>query len=302
MIVRAQESAQEPSGSWRPCSLPRSHPGHRQEYVRTHGPWIAVSGSSWWWEAVGEIPPFPVVRSDGRAIHRAECCLVIFPLPWLVTVGTGAGAAARSLRSRPDRVCHGPCSWAGYSPRSCTRRRTPGLVCPVPPVRVSDTRSTPLNQENSINGYQQQFKTRSGTQDRNSQGDRLGKRGRVSPGTTSPFRGSTATASSGRPRRASVSSTCSPLPSSPTKRTRSSPGARPRRPRRLAITNPAKRRTFRRRVKSRRLFSWTPVPTKGRHALSETITAQDPSADSAMGWVRKGGTAQSEAGFFARST
>ena len=91
MIVRAQESAQEPSCSWRPCSLPRSHPGHRQEYVRTHGPWIAVSGSSWWWEAVGEIPPFPVVRSDGPAIHRAECCLAIFPLPWLVTVGTGGG-------------------------------------------------------------------------------------------------------------------------------------------------------------------------------------------------------------------
>ena len=66
------------------------------------------------------------------------------------------------------------------------------------------------------------------------------------------------------------------------------PSARPRRPRRLAITKPAKRRTFRRRVNARRLFSWTPVPARGRHALSETITAQDPSADSAMGCVAKG--------------
>ena len=35
---------------------------------------------------------------------------------------------------------------------------------------------------------------------------------------------------SGRPRRASVSSTCSPLPSSPIRRTRSSPSVKPRRP------------------------------------------------------------------------
>ena len=42
--------------------------------------------------------------------------------------------------------------------------------------RVSDTRSKPLNQEDSIKGYPQQ--TRSGTQDRSRQGDRLGKRGR----------------------------------------------------------------------------------------------------------------------------
>ena len=70
-----------------------------------------------------------------------------------------------------------------------------------------------------------------------------------------------------------ASRTCSPSPSSPIRRTRSSLSATPRRPRRLAITKPAKRRTFRRRVKRRRLFSWTPVPAKGRHALSETITA-----------------------------
>ena len=106
---------------------------------------------------------------------------------------------------------------------------------------------------------------------------------------------------SGRPRRASVSSTCSPLPSSPIRRTRSSPSARPRRPRRLAITKLAKRCTFRRRVKTRRLFSWAPVLARGRHALSEKITAQDPPADSAEGGSRKRGTAHSEAEFFARS-
>ena len=52
-----------------------------------------------------------------------------------------------------------------------------GRVWPVSPVQVSDTRSKPLNQEDSINGYQQ-LKTRSGTQDRNRQSDRSGKRGR----------------------------------------------------------------------------------------------------------------------------
>ena len=57
MIVRTQESAQEPSGSWRLCSLPRTHPGHRQKYVLTHGPRNAASGSSWCREAAGEIPP-----------------------------------------------------------------------------------------------------------------------------------------------------------------------------------------------------------------------------------------------------
>ncbi len=71
MIVRTQESAQESSGYWRPYSLPRSHPGHRHEYIRTHGPWIAGSGSSWCRQAAGEIPRFSVVRFDGPAIHRA---------------------------------------------------------------------------------------------------------------------------------------------------------------------------------------------------------------------------------------
>ena len=79
-----------------------------------------------------------------------------------------------------------------------------------------------------------------------------------------------------------------PSPSSPIRRTRSSPSATPRRHRRLAITKSAKRRTFRRRVHARRLFSWTPVTARGRYEPSETITAQDLSADSAMGWLAKG--------------
>ena len=57
MIIRSQEAAQGPSGVWRLCPLPRSHPGHRQEYIRTKGPWIAASGSSWCREAAGKIPP-----------------------------------------------------------------------------------------------------------------------------------------------------------------------------------------------------------------------------------------------------
>ena len=47
---------------------------------------------------------FSVVHSDGPAIHRAGCCLAIFPLPWLVTAGTGAGAAARPPHSPWGRL------------------------------------------------------------------------------------------------------------------------------------------------------------------------------------------------------
>ena len=79
MIIRIQESAQEPSGSWRLCPLPRTLPGHRQGYVRTNGPRIAASGSSSCREPVGEIPVSPVVCSDWPAIHRVGCCLAIFP-------------------------------------------------------------------------------------------------------------------------------------------------------------------------------------------------------------------------------
>ena len=60
---------------------------------------------------------------------------------------------------------------------------------------------------------------------------------------------------SGRPRRASFRHLLSVAKLADQRRTRSSPSARPRRPRRLATTKPAKRRTFRRRVKPRRLFS-----------------------------------------------
>ena len=65
MIIRIQESAQEPSGSWRLCPLPRSHPGHRQGYVRTNGPRIAASGSSSCREPAGEIPVSPLFALTG---------------------------------------------------------------------------------------------------------------------------------------------------------------------------------------------------------------------------------------------
>ena len=153
----------------RPSPRVRPHPRAQE---RRFGQFVVVGSGR------GDPPGFPLFALTGPRSTAPNVVFAIFSLPWLVTVGTGAGAAARSLRSRPDRVCHGPCSWTGYSPRSCTRRRTPGRVCPLTPVRVSDTRSKPFNQENSINGYQQQFKTRSGTQDRNRQGDCLGKRSR----------------------------------------------------------------------------------------------------------------------------
>ena len=68
--MRRQESAQEPCGSWRLCSLPRSHLGHPQEYVRTNGPWIADSGSCGAGKRPVRSPRFSVVRSD-----RGPCSL-----------------------------------------------------------------------------------------------------------------------------------------------------------------------------------------------------------------------------------
>ena len=68
--MRRQESGQEPCGSWRLCSLPRSHLGHRQEYVRTNGPWIADSGSCGAGKRPVRSPRFSVVRSD-----RGPCSL-----------------------------------------------------------------------------------------------------------------------------------------------------------------------------------------------------------------------------------
>ena len=122
-----------------------------------------------------------------------------------------------------------------------------------------------------------------------------------SPITTSAFPGSTPRGASGRPCRASVSSTCSPLPSSPIRRTRSSPSARPRRPWRLAITKPAKRRTFRRRVNPGRLFSWTPCQREDGTRFQKGSRRRILQQTLPWGASLKGGTAQSEAGFFARS-
>ena len=101
---------------------------------------------------------------------------------------------------------------------------------------------------------------------------------------------------SGRPRTASASRTCSPSPSSPIRRTRSSPSATPRQPRGLAITKPAKHRIFGRRVHPRRLFSWTPVPARRRHGLSATITVQDLSVGTLWAGPQTPDTAESEAG------
>ena len=102
---------------------------------------------------------------------------------------------------------------------------------------------------------------------------------------------------SGRPRRASVSSTCSPLPSSPIRRTRSSPSVKPRRPRRLATTKPAKRRTSRRRVKPRRLFFWTPEPPGARLELSAAGGEGCFGGYSICARPRTASTTQSEAAF-----
>ena len=103
---------------------------------------------------------------------------------------------------------------------------------------------------------------------------------------------------SGKPRRASLSSTCSPLPSSPTRHTRSLPSARPRRPRRLAITKPVKRLTFRRRVQPRRLFCgrpcWREAGTRFQRRSRRRILQQTLPG----GASRKRGTVESETVFF----
>ena len=71
----------------------------------------------------------PVVRPDWPAIHRAD---VVSPFSRsLGLLRRGPAQGPRPDRAtRPTGVCYGPCSWAGCSPPSCTRRRTswPGLA------------------------------------------------------------------------------------------------------------------------------------------------------------------------------
>ena len=149
-----------------------------------------------------------------------------------------------------------------------------GRVWPVSPVQVSDTRSKPFNQENSINSYQQQFKTRSGTQDRNRQSDRLGKRGRrdhpsqrhlfadlprggpVEDHAELPFR---QPAFRCQARRPGTHTHCRA-------QGRGGPGGW----RQQSQLSAAPSGGGLNRVA---FFPWTPVPARGRGALSETITA-----------------------------
>ena len=91
IIIRRQESAQEPMGSWRLSSLPRTH----QAILRsTTGPAVpgsplrAVRGAG---KRPVRSPASPFVRSDCPVIHRSGCCLAIFPQPWLALRGPAQG-------------------------------------------------------------------------------------------------------------------------------------------------------------------------------------------------------------------
>ena len=218
-------------------------------------------------------PPLPPLFAlTGQSpIHRAD---VVSPFSRsLGLLRRGPEQGPRPDRApRPVGVCHGPCSLAGDSPLSYTGDGPPGRVCPVPPVPGErHTLQTlkpggfnqwlgacrelaPSKQESTTYEPSPVCKllilscrllipdrllaTQNPQRNSGSEPSRrpFGKtRSAPSPGPTSPFRASTVTRSSGRPRTASASTTCSSLPSSPTRRTRSLPSATPRRRRRPAM-------------------------------------------------------------------
>ena len=154
--------------------LPCIDADHRKEYGRNQGSLDHRSGQPVVPGSRREDPRFRLFALTGT---RSTAPNVVSPFSrCLGLLRRGPAQGPRPDRAtRPGGVCHGPRSWAGYSPPSCTRLRTSWAGLSGAACSVSDPRSKPLNQEDSINGYQQQ--TRSGTQDRSRQGDRLGERG-----------------------------------------------------------------------------------------------------------------------------
>ena len=91
-LLAALFPAAQPS---RPSPRVRPHPGSLD---RRFGQFVVPGGRR-------EDPRFRLFAlTDWSPIHRAECCLAIFPLPWLVPAGTGAGAAARPRCSPRGRL------------------------------------------------------------------------------------------------------------------------------------------------------------------------------------------------------
>ena len=173
-IIRSQEQAQETSDSRRLCSLPRTHPGHCQGYVHTNGPRISASGRSSFREPAREISISPLFVLTGP---RSTAPNVVSPFSRSLACSGGDRRRDRGQTAplAPGASVTAPALWP-VIPRYRARATDPLAEfgrCRL--FRVSDTRSKPLNQEDSINGYPQQ--TRGGTQDRSRQGLRLGKRG-----------------------------------------------------------------------------------------------------------------------------
>ena len=77
------------------------------------------------------------------AIDRARMLSRHFPLAWACSGGDRRRCCSQTAHTRPGGVCHGPCSWAGYSPPSYTRRRTSWAGLSGAACSVSDTRSKP---------------------------------------------------------------------------------------------------------------------------------------------------------------
>ena len=135
IIIRRQESAQEPMGSWRLSSLPRTH----QAILRsTTGPAVpgsplrAVRGA---WKRPVRSPASPVVRSDWPVIHRSGCCLAIFSAALACSAGTGAGAVARPRCSSGWASVTAPALGPVIPHLPALGDVPPGRACPVPPVQ-----------------------------------------------------------------------------------------------------------------------------------------------------------------------
>ena len=148
MIVRTQESAQEPSGSWRPCSLPRSHPGHRQEYIPhptvPGSPLRAVRGAG---KRPVRSPRFSVVLSDGARDPPRRMLSRHFPVALVCYGGDRRRGRSQTATLALGASVTAPALGPVIPHLSCTRRRTSWAGLSGAACSVSDTRSKPLNQQ-----------------------------------------------------------------------------------------------------------------------------------------------------------
>ena len=201
-----------PEASFQPARQPKNPPLHRH-LPKTLFQWCCR-------EAAGEIPPgFLLFALTGP---RSTAPNVVSPFSRSLGFSGGDRRRGRGQTAElaPGASVTAPALWPVIPRHPAPATDSPGWVCPVPPVEGERHTLQTLKP----GGFNQWLATQNPQRNSGSEPSRRPfekTRSAGSPITTSPFRGSTPTGASGRPLRASVSATCSPLPSSPTRHTRS---------------------------------------------------------------------------------